>query len=86
MLHDERRNAAYVAGIEAALRERPGAAVLDIGAGSGLLALVAAGAGARHVTAVEMVQAVAAVASLHVRAAALQHTVHVLPILSLIHI
>ena len=51
MLHDDRRTTDYIA----ALREtvRPEDIVLDIGTGSGVLAIAAARAGARHVYAVE---------------------------------
>jgi len=52
MLADEARNAAYQQTMDKHVRE--GMHVLDIGAGSGLLALMAARAGAGMVTAVEM--------------------------------
>ena len=51
MLHDERRTGDYLAALAAAVR--PSDVVLDIGTGSGVLAVAAAQAGARHVYAVE---------------------------------
>jgi precorrin-6B methylase 2 len=51
MLHDDRRTNDYVAAVRAAVR--PADIVLDIGTGSGVLAIAAARAGARHVYAVE---------------------------------
>lgn len=52
MLGDEHRNAAYDAAIRRAVK--PGDVVLDIGTGSGLLAMMAARAGAGHVYACEV--------------------------------
>lgn len=54
MLADVDRNDAYQGAIERALAKQPGARVLDIGTGSGLLAMMAARAGASEVLACEM--------------------------------
>jgi SAM-dependent methyltransferase len=51
MLHDERRTGDFLSALERAVR--PGDIVLDIGTGSGVLAVGAVRAGARHVYAVE---------------------------------
>ena len=51
MLHDVRRTSDYLAALAAAVR--PGDVVLEIGTGSGVLAIAAARAGARRVYAVE---------------------------------
>jgi precorrin-6B methylase 2 len=51
MLHDDRRTRDYLAALTEAVR--PGDVVLDIGTGSGVLAIAAARAGARRVYAVE---------------------------------
>jgi len=60
MLNDVRRNDAFEAAIIAAIAKAgPNAGVLDIGTGSGLLSMMAARAGARSVTACEMVPIIA---------------------------
>lgn len=63
MVNDRHRNSAYQHAIEQAVRfckKRHGYVhVLDIGSGSGLLAMMAAKAGANHVTAVECIRPLA---------------------------
>lgn len=75
MMNDAGRNRAFQAAIEAAVR--PGDLVLDIGTGSGLLALMAARAGAGRVVACEMNPAVAEVARRTVRANGYGHVIEV---------
>ena len=82
MLHDHPRNRAYESAIKWALEERPGARVLDIGAGSGLLSFVAAKHGAQRVDALEMILPVAAAARANVAANGLNDIVHVWPVKS----
>ncbi|MFO1189196.1 MAG: tetratricopeptide repeat protein [Alphaproteobacteria bacterium] len=61
MMNDTARNAAYQAAIQRAVG--PDTHVLDIGCGAGLLSLLAAGAGARRVTAIEANATIAAAAA-----------------------
>ncbi len=77
MLRDELRNAAYAAGIAALA---PGRTVLDIGTGSGLLAMLAARAGALHVYACELDQRLAVTAHEIIAANGLADRITVLPI------
>ncbi len=56
MLRDRRRRYAYVAALEASVR--PDSVVLDLGAGPGFFAAVAARLGARQVYAVDLLEAV----------------------------
>jgi tetratricopeptide (TPR) repeat protein len=58
MMNDVERNEAYEAAIRSGVSS--GSRVLEIGTGSGLLAMMAARAGARHVTTCEMDEALAA--------------------------
>ena len=51
MLHDDRRTGDYLTALREAVR--PGDVVLDLGTGSGVLAVAAARAGARRVYAIE---------------------------------
>jgi protein arginine N-methyltransferase 1 len=51
MLHDDRRTGDYLAAVAQAVR--PGDVVVDIGTGSGVMAIAAVRAGARHVYAIE---------------------------------
>lgn len=77
MLADHARNAAYRRAIEASVR--PGDIVLDIGAGAGLTAMLAARAGARHVYACEAEPAIAAAAAENVRRNGLADRVTLIP-------
>ena len=77
MLRDGARNAAYASAIAAAA---PGKRVLDIGTGSGLLAMMAARAGAAHVYACEANPMLAATAREIVAANGLADKVTVFPV------
>ena len=77
MLGDEARNAAYDAAIRRAVK--PGALVLDIGTGSGLLAMMAVRAGAGHVFACEAEPALAAKAREIVRANGMDDRITIIP-------
>jgi len=63
MLNDMRRNAAFEQAIcKAVEKEGPAARILDIGAGSGLLSMMAARAGAKNIVSCEKVPVIAATA------------------------
>ena len=88
MLSDEPRNARLCAAVHAAVvaisqtlrsrNEARGVRVLDIGSGSGLLALAAARAGAEHVTACEVDPLVASAAAGVIKANGFDHTITLL--------
>ena len=75
MLNDHERNEAFYSAIKTLVR--PGDFVLDIGAGTGLLGMMAARAGAGKVVCCEKVEKLAAVAEDIVRANGLAHVVKV---------
>lgn len=77
MLADSRRNALYRQAIEAAVK--PGMLALDIGTGSGLLAMMAARAGAERVIACEADAQLAEVASQIVKQNGLADRITVIP-------
>ena len=65
MLADKLRNDSYEQAIVRAVKKKPGARVLDIGSGTGLLAMMATRAGAKHVTACERILHMANIARNH---------------------
>jgi type II protein arginine methyltransferase len=77
MLNDTDRNEALIKSIAAAVR--PGDHVLDIGSGSGLLAMVAAQSGAGHVTTCEANPLLAEVATQIIEAHGYSDVITVLP-------
>lgn len=77
MLNDARRNRAYRSALERTVR--PDSIVLDIGAGSGLLSLMAARAGAGHVYAVESNPALAEAARQAIEASPFADHITLLP-------
>lgn len=79
MLNDSKRNHAFACGIIKAVNSIQPSLVLDIGCGTGLLAMIAASkAGASRVLAVEMTPELAAIASQLVASHGLSHSVRVL--------
>ncbi len=65
MIADNERNDSYERAICRAVRKKTSARVLDIGAGTGLLAMMAARAGAERITACECIPHMATVAQTH---------------------
>ncbi|MBX9796804.1 50S ribosomal protein L11 methyltransferase [Sphingomonas sp.] len=78
LVRDRPRNAAYRAAIKAALTRRPGARVLEIGTGTGLLALYAAEAGAVEVVTCEANPLIARAAAEVIAANGWSHKVRVI--------
>lgn len=79
MLKDNSRCLKYDRAISSLVSKRPGCRVLDIGTGTGLLAMVAARSGARHVDGVEMFTPLAELASRIVESNQLNSVVSVHP-------
>jgi type II protein arginine methyltransferase len=77
MLNDRTRGAAFDAALQAVVR--PGDTVLDIGSGSGLLAMMAARAGARRVVTCERNPVIAALAREIIQANGLDEVIEVIP-------
>ncbi|KAB8061468.1 hypothetical protein GCN74_05220 [Janthinobacterium sp. FT14W] len=78
MLGDGARNAAYAAALKAAMAEQPAALVLDIGAGCGLLSMMAIQAGAKQVIGCEHSTAIAAAGREAVALAGMEQQIAVL--------
>eukprot|EP00434_Breviolum_minutum_P028313 symbB.v1.2.025049.t2/scaffold2411.1/size79909/3 len=79
MLRDTARNEPYRAALEEALQQRPGATVMDIGTGSGFLAMLSAKYGAKKVYAIEGSPEIARVASRLSRSNGFGRQVEVIP-------
>ena len=77
MLADTARNAAYQSAIEATVR--PDDLVLDVGTGTGLLAMLAARAGAGHVIACEMIPDLAELARIVVQDNGYDRQIEIVP-------
>lgn len=89
MLKDRARCSKYDRAISALVSAHPGCRVVDIGAGTGLLSMIAARAGAAHVDAVEMFTPLAQLASRVIASNRLQSVVSVHPFRSsqlLVHV
>lgn len=77
MLSDHSRCSKYAQAISQIVSQTPECYVLDIGTGTGLLAMLAARAGANHVDAVEMFKPLANLASQVIRSNDFQHRISV---------
>lgn len=77
MLADDDRCSKYTNAIRRTLLNKPAARVLDIGAGTGLLSMIAARSGAKHVDAIEMFESMAHLASKIIRTNGLESCVKV---------
>lgn len=85
MLNDYGRNEYYLKALAAAMPDCPGCTVLDVGAGSGLLSIMAAQVGAKHVIAMEANPDLAKLATMTIarnQASLNEANVTVLPLLS----
>lgn len=79
MLNDTARCSKYSTAIASALKNRKGCRVLDIGSGTGLLAMLAAREGAEHVDAVEMFVPMAHLSEKVIRDNGYSKRIHVFP-------
>jgi type III protein arginine methyltransferase len=79
MLLDQSRNEAYRAAIQGALASQPAQLVLDIGAGCGLLSMLAATHGAERVAGCEVHPAIARIGGEIARQNALDHQITLIP-------
>lgn len=77
MLNDDNRCSKYAKAISMALQKQHGGRVLDIGTGTGLLAMLAARAGSGHVDAIEMFEPMADLASRVIRDNQMQEKISV---------
>ncbi len=77
MLADQHRNTAYEQAISRAIQHHPASHVLDIGTGAGLLAMMAARAGAKNITACERIPHMAEIARRHFEKNGFGNHIHV---------
>lgn len=79
MLNDRARCSKYERAISKLISSKPGCRVLDIGTGTGLLAMLSAKAGASHVDAVEMFSPLASLATRIIKSNNLDSVISVYP-------